>query len=29
MVDYASVDSPTDGKVTKDIADKLNKRFQN
>lgn len=28
MVDYASVDSPTDGKVTKDIADKLNRDFK-
>lgn len=28
MVDYASVDNPTDGKVTKDIADKLNRDFK-
>lgn len=28
MVDYASVDNPTDGKVTKDIAEKLNRDFK-
>lgn len=28
MIDYASVDTPTDGKVTKKIAEKLNEDFK-